>query len=174
MPLLIEFTDPNVGLKEIDALQERGRIRLRERAEMQSSGNPGFFLRYVRLPDYLFQAPSIPEELGTLRYSYRSDLRDGGRAPQGMYEVEGIALMTVEQAKDHDLKMIFSRVVIIGEIGTSLKTISEAYVALRDGQLRPTKDWSSPGTIAAPAAEKSEGSGSHTLPQKATAATKAA
>ncbi|MCK9361472.1 hypothetical protein M0Q28_04585 [Patescibacteria group bacterium] len=173
MPLLIEFTDPDIDVEDIDDLQEDRRIRLRERAEIQSSGNPGFFLRYAHLPDYLFQAPRLPPDL-EVRYSYRSDLRDDGRASQGMYEVEGIALMKVEHAKDYDLKTIFSRVVIIGEIGTPLQTISDAYVALRDGKLRPSKDWSSPGTIAAPAAEKSEGSGSHTLPQKATAATKAA
>lgn len=174
MPLLIEFRGEGVTLKEISDLQKAGIILLKENATVQSSGFPAFFLSYACLPDYLFQAPNLPKELEVL-YTYRDDLQDGGVAKQGKYTVPGIEHMNVQHKKDYQTNVFFSRVVIIG---VDLRKISETFEKLRDGELFPTKEWSSPGLIAAPrmasANDTKEDSGQLTLPLLAAQVTRAA
>ncbi len=171
MPITIVFKGPGVTLEEVSRLQKRGRIHLRENATMQSDGFPGFFLGYACLPDYLFQAPNLPAELEP-HYIYRDELQDGGAATQGEYTVDGIEHMNVQRKRDHQTGVVFSRVVIVGE---DLKKISDTMEKLRTGDLLPNKAYSSPGLIAAPAANPTkEDSGQLILPLSAAPETKAA
>jgi hypothetical protein len=170
MTLLIEFLDERIGLREIDEMQRIGDITLRERAEIQPNGNPAFFLKWWELPAYKLQLPVMPDD-AKIRYTYRYGMRDGHAAREGIYEIEGIEMMSVQHGLDTRDGAKISRVMIASG---DLAKICQVYEDLRANKLRPTQEWSSSGSIEAPKEPKGEGSGQHTLPPKAATAPRAA
>lgn len=183
MSLTIEFTETSVTLDEVRKLQKEGRIRLREKPQVLSNGNVGFYLSYARFPTYFFQAPKAFKEEPSfcieygVRFTYREELPEGGSLPEGEYGYgEGVELMVVQHGKDRDLAEKFSNVEIIG---TDLKKIRDAFVHLRSGKLEPSTPYSSsPGLVKAPAAASSDdkkgGGGEHQVPPEAATETAAA
>lgn len=175
--LIIEFTDPSVTLEEIRDLAKEGRIRLpsgrMDALKVQPNGCVGIETM-IFVPMLNRKVPKLPKEL-EVRYTYRQEIVDGIRPNEGVYsyggENGGVEIMVVQRTFDRRLGVPKSVVEIIG---TDLNMIEQAYMCLRTGTLKPDQDWSSPGTIEAPAPEAKEDGGQLALPQVAAPETEAA
>ncbi len=175
MPIAIEFCKKGLTQNEADARWKEGSISTREKPQLLSSGKIGLFIAHAVMPDFaLLEDPKIPADL-LPRYIYRGRIFDQGRCHEGQYPEQGIEYMSVQHDRDRDCGEKFSRVVIAGR---DLHVIARVYTQLRDGVLRPMKEWSSPGQIAAPVAalanDTKEDSGQLTFPRMAAERTKAA
>jgi hypothetical protein len=173
MGLIVEFTDPTVTREEIDAYIEDGRIPFvpgRHVVQRQANGNVAIYIGGASFPGLARKKLRLPDELQVL-YTFRADIFDGYQPPEGMYAYgEDIQMMSAQRVKDVQLGQLKTVVEIVSP---SIERIEQAFSHLRSGKLKPIEDWSSSGTIEAPADEKKEPSGSHPVPQTA-AATQAA
>ncbi len=169
MPLAIEFRKEKLTLEDAMRRWDAGEILTNERPQVLTSGYVGVFLKYATMPEFAkHEDPLIPEDLEPY-YIYRGRLFDNWRSHEGVYSFEGIDEMLVQHDVDGAVRERYSRVAIAGK---SLTALRDAYIALRDGNLRPTKNWSSPGTVAAPTGPANEGgSGSHAVPPMAATVT---
>lgn len=173
MTLLIEVMNSEYAdEREVDDLLRKHGVSLSERAKRQPNGNVGIFLGWYDLPGVKRLGPKIPEEVEDqleIMYTYRYVVPDGHSLTEGIYEHDDIEEMSVLHGLFDGERV--SRVTIVSE---SLPLIIDLYEDLRDGKLKPARDWSAkPRSPVEPKGEK-EASGQHALPQKAATAPQAA
>lgn len=183
MSLTIEFIDETVTEKEINAYIRERKIPFNpksHRLQTMPNGHVSIFIGFAGVPRLAAKSPKLPSEL-EVQYIFQSDVDDASLR-EGVYaHGEDIEVMTVQRVFDKRLGKLKSVVEIVG---TDLVKIEQAFMHLRSGKLKPTQDWTSAGTVEAPAPTPApsngpsngakEGSGTHGLPPVAATETKAA
>jgi hypothetical protein len=136
MPLRIEFADRNLTDDEVAEFLEEERLRLREPIKRQTSGRFGIYVAWAKLPNYLDQATSFPEEWEPIYFF--TDKMYGMRLQQGVYEIDeqgGTITLIVQMSKDRDLGVLYHEVEVKGE---NLESVSKAFLRLLSGELEPS------------------------------------